>query len=186
MTGLWAGSVYVPSSVTALAARQGFAPADAARIASWATMLLSVGTIIGCVVLPPIAERFGRRLGLALYFLLMFGSILFGFGYAFYFREQALAWFLASLFFLGVGGANFAMYTLWIPEQYPTRCRASAFALTTSSGRFVAAPVSFLVGAAVGRYGTIGTPVAWTSVAFLLGLLFLPFAHETKGKALPA
>src|SRR2546429_2442925 len=29
-----------------------------------------------------------------------------------------------SLFFLGLGGANFAVYTLWLPEQYPTECRA--------------------------------------------------------------
>jgi hypothetical protein len=28
-------------------------------------------------------------------------------------------------------------------------------------------------------------PVAWTSVAFLLGLLVIPFGEETRGKALP-
>ena len=44
MVGLWAGSVYVPSSVRlALAKRR----ADGARMASYATMLLSLGTIAG-------------------------------------------------------------------------------------------------------------------------------------------
>ena len=32
---------------------------------------------------------------------------------------------------------------------------------------------------------TIGTPVALTSLAFLLGLALLPLAVETKGKELP-
>jgi hypothetical protein len=33
--------------------------------------------------------------------------------------------------------------------------------------------------------GTLGTPVALTAIAFGLGLLVIPFAHETRGKVLP-
>jgi MFS family permease len=186
MVGLWAGSAYVPSSVTYLATRQGLAASDAARTASSATMLLSFGTILGCLGVPALAERFGRRGALACYFLLMFASIAFGFGYLFYLPDGALTRFLVCLFFLGVGGANFCVYTLWLPEQYPTSCRGSAFAFATSFGRFIAAGVTFLVGAGVSRMGTIGTPVALTSIAFLLGLLLLPWAEETRGKDLPA
>lgn len=180
MVGLWAGSVYVPSSVRHLAGPQG------GQIASYATMLLSIGTILGCLLLPILAERFGRRITLGLYFLLMFLCISVGFGYLFYLPEHALGWFLVCLFFLGIGGANFAVYTLWLPEQYPTECRGSAFAFATSFGRFVAAGVTFLVGAGVARMGTIGTPVAITSVAFLLGLALLPLAVETRGQPLPS
>src|SRR5437762_4796349 len=72
IVGLWAGSVYVPASVTQIAVREGYARADAARIASYATMLLSAGTIAGCLVLPVVAERLGRRATLALYFAVMF------------------------------------------------------------------------------------------------------------------
>jgi nitrate/nitrite transporter NarK len=111
--------------------------------------------------------------------------LVFGFGYAFYLRRNALPWFLVSLAFLGVGGANFAVYTLWLPEQYPVSCRASAFAFATSAGRFFAAGVTLLVGAAIAHFKTLGMPVAWTSVAFLLGLLVIPFGEETRGKALP-
>jgi hypothetical protein len=53
------------------------------------------------------------------------------------------------------------------------------------AGRFVAADVTFLVGAGVARMHTIGTPVAITSVAFLIGLMLLPLGEETKGKPLP-
>src|SRR4029077_20267522 len=159
--------------------------ADAARFASYGTMVLSVGTILGCLVLPPLAESLGRRLTLGLYFVVMFLSIALGFGYVFY-LPNALTPFMAVLFFLGVGGANFAMYTLWLPEQYSTECRASAFAFTTSVGRFVGAGITFLVGAGVTHFHTIGTPVALTSIAFLIGLLLLPFGEETRGQVLPS
>ena len=153
---------------------------------SYATLLLSTGTILGCLVLPLLAEKLGRRMTLAIYFLLMFLTITFGFGYVFYLANNALTWFLFFLFFLGVGGANFAMYTLWLPEQYPTECRASAFAFSTSIGRFAGAGVTFLVGAGVSHYNTIGIPVAMTGFAFIIGIMLLPFGEETKGKPLPA
>ena len=186
IVGLWAGSVYVPTSMIQLAARAGYSPADGARFASYGTMVLSIGTILGCIALPSLADRFGRRMTLGFYFLVMFLSISVGFGYVFYLTDGALAWFFLVLFLLGVGGANFAMYTLWIPEQYSTECRASAFAFTTSVGRFVGAGITFLVGAGVAYFGTIGTPVALTSTAFLIGMLLAPFGEETRGKALPA
>ena len=185
IVGLWAGSVYVPTSVREIATRQGIAAADATRLASYGTMVLSVGTILGCLVLAPLAERFGRRLTLGLYFAVMFFSIAVGFGYIFY-LPNALAPFFAVLFFLGIGGANFAMYTIWLPEQYSTECRGSAFAFATSVGRFAGAGITFLVGAGVARYHTIGTPVALTSIAFLVGLLLLPFGEETRGRTLPS
>jgi MFS family permease len=183
--GLWAGSVYVPASVIHLATEAGYPTAGAARLASDATMLLSVGTILGCLMLPPMAEALGRRVTLGLFFLLMFFSIAFGFGYVFYLQQGALAWFMVILFVLGIGGANFAMYTLWLPEQYETSCRASAFAFTTSVGRFVGAGATFLVGAGVARFHTIGTPVALTAVAFAVGLLLVPFGEETRRQPLP-
>ena len=184
IVGLWAGSVYVPTSVREIALREGRTVVEATKLASYGTMLLSVGTILGCVVLAPLAESLGRRLTLGLYFVVMFFSIAVGFGYVFY-LPHALAPFMAVLFFLGIGGANFAMYTLWLPEQYSTECRASAFAFATSVGRFAGAGITFLVGAGVAHFHTIGTPVALTSVAFLIGLLLLPFGEETRGQALP-
>jgi MFS family permease len=185
IVGLWAGSVYVPTSVREIALREGYGVVDAARMASYGTTLLSAGTILGCLVLPPIAEALGRRVTLGLYFLVMFFSISIGFGYVFYLATNALPWFMVMLFALGVGGANFAMYTLWLPEQYSTDCRASAFAFATSVGRFAGAGITFLVGTGVQAYHTIGTPVAFTSAAFVIGLLLLPFGEETKGKVLP-
>jgi MFS family permease len=185
IVGLWAGSVYVPASITYLAASEGFSSVESARLASYGTMLLGIGTILGCVILPLLAEALGRRAALAIYFFLMLVFIAAGFGYAFYLEAGALSWFMVCLFFLGFGGANFAMYTLWLPEQYRTECRATAFAFCTSLGRFIGAPITFLVGAGVAYFHTIGTPVALTSIAFAVGLLLVPLGEETAGKPLP-
>jgi MFS family permease len=186
ITGLWAGSVYVPAAVGQLALRSGFTESEGVRLGSYGTMILAIGTIIGCVVLPWLAEKFGRRVTLGIYFALMAVFIWLGFGYVFYLEQNALAGFMICLFFLGVGGANFAMYTLWLPEQYSTECRASAFAFATSIGRFAGAGITFLVGAGVSYYHTIGTPVALTALAFVVGLILLPFGKETRGESLPA
>jgi MFS family permease len=183
--GLWAGSVYSPSALTFLAGKAGLDARDSARMASLGTIILSVGTVLGCLAVPLLAERWGRRWAQAFLFTLMLVSIALGFGWAFYLKQDAIAWFLALLFIMGFGGANHAMYSLWLPEQYRTECRASAFGFTTSVGRFVGAIFTFLVGAGVAHYQTIGIPVALTSLAFVAGLILLPFGVETRGQPLP-
>ncbi|MGC2657970.1 MAG: MFS transporter [Bryobacteraceae bacterium] len=185
MVGLWAGSVYVPSAVTQLAARQGYSVQYATRLASIGSVLLSIGTIAGCLLVPAMARFVGRRSILAFFYLFMAMSILFSFGYVFYLPAQAALWFIVCLFFLGVGGASFCVFTIWLPEQYPTECRASAFAFATSFGRFIAAGATFMVGAAISHYGTLGRPVTVTGLVFIIGLILVPFGAETRGKALP-
>ena len=184
--GLWAGTVYVPAAVTTLAESAGKMGPRAAQLASRAAMLVSFATILGCLAMPWLAEKLGRRCALGFYFALMLGFIAVTFGKVFYLGAAALPWFFACLFFLGFGGANFAVYTLWLPEQYPTECRASAFAFSTSFARFAGAGITFLVGAGVQRYGSLGIPVALTSIAFAIGLLLVPFGAETRGESLPA
>jgi MFS family permease len=186
MIGLWAGSVYAPSAVTQVAIRDGYSAADAARIASRATMLLATGTIIGCLVMPYLVDRFGRRGALAFFYALMAVSISVGFGYAFYRPTGALAAFIPWLFLVGVGGGSFAVYWVWLAEQYRTECRGSAMAFATCIGRFVAAGATFLVGIGVQSYGSLGVPVAITAVPFVIGIFLLPLSIETKGQPLPA
>ena len=182
--GLWAGAVYVPSAVTLLSKNAGIEGTSVPRMVSTATAVLSVGTILGCIVLPILAEAIGRRKTLAIYFVIMLVTIPAAFGWAFYLKNGLIP-FIAILFVLGFGGGNFAVFSLWLPEQYETRVRATAFAFATSIGRFIGAVVNFALGALVASMHTIGTPVAITAVAFLVGLAILPFAQETRGETLP-
>ena len=184
--GLWAGTVYVPAAVTVLAEAAGRAGPHATQLASSATMLVSLATILGCLAMPWLAEKLGRRGALRFFFALMLAFIALTFGKVFYLGAAALPWFFVCLFFLGFGGANFAVYTLWLPEQYPTECRASAFAFSTSFARFGGAGITFLVGAGVQHFQSLGIPVALTSIAFAIGLLLIPFGTETRGQTLPA
>ncbi|PYT44974.1 MAG: MFS transporter, partial [Acidobacteria bacterium] len=55
-----------------------------------------------------------------------------------------------------------------------------------SFARFGGAAITFLVGAGVQRYGSLGIPVALTAIAFAIGLLLIPFGAETRGRPLPA
>ena len=182
--GLWAAAVYAPTAIIGLAKRAGMSQPEAVRVSSLGMGLLSLGTILGCLAVPPLAERFGRKRTLAFYFFGMATCILLSFGWAFY-LPQGLIPFIAVLFFLGFFGGNFAIFSLWLPEQYGTNVRATAFAFTTSFGRFFAAGVNFAVGATVRQMGTLGKPVAFTAIAFGIGLLIIPFADETRGKVLP-
>lgn len=183
--GLWAGTVYVPTAITALAEASGRSGAQVEHLKTFGVILVSIATILGCLLMPWLAERVGRRGALAVFFVLMTIFITVTFGKVFYLGPSALRWFFVCLFFLGLGGANFAVYTLWLPEQYPTGCRASAFAFATSFARFGGAGITFLVGAGVRHFGSIGTPVAITAIAFVIGLLLIPYGAETRGQLLP-
>jgi MFS family permease len=182
--GLWAGAVYEPAAITSLAKKAGMDAAASAKMVSLGTAVLSLGTILGCLAVPLFAERLGRKRALALFWTGMMIAIPLAFGWAFY-LESGLAPFIGALFLLGFAGGNFTVFSIWLPEQYETRVRATAFAFCTSVGRFLGAGVNFALGALVLRVGTLGIPIAWTGAAFALGLLIIPFAVETKGERLP-
>ena len=183
--GQWAGSIYVPTAITQLALRSGMMPPDAARLASRGAMVLAIGTVIGCLLAPILAERFGRRKAMGMFMTLLCVMTAVSFGYVFYLPVDALQTFFICVFFLGLAGANFAMYTLWLPEQFDTSCRASGMGFISSIGRFVGVGMIFLIAAGVNFFGSIGTPIALTSIIIFLGLFLLPFAAETKGQPLP-
>lgn len=184
--GLWAGAVYEPTALVFLSRQAGIDLPGAARMASTGTAILSIGTIIGCILSPWLAERIGRRPTLALYFCGMLVAIAVSFGWAFYLPVgQALPTFMGTLFFLGLFGGNFAIFSLWLPELFGTEVRGTAFAFCTSVGRFIGAIVNFVLAAAVASMGTLGIPVALTAIAFAVGLLIIPFAQETRGQVLP-
>lgn len=182
---LWAGAVYVPTATTQIAVRAGNEGPVAAQIASYGSIILAIGTIIGCVLVPLIGERIGRPKTMALYFTVLGVSAIFGFGYVFYLPGDVLMLFFVSVFFMGLGGANFAVYTMWLPELYTTECRASAIGFISSVGRFVGVALVFLLSWGISAYGSLGVPVAVVALTFIFGLMMLPFSRDTTGQLLP-
>jgi MFS family permease len=106
-----------------------------------------------------------------------------GFGWAYY--QNSMPLFFLFIPILGLGGADFAMFTIWLPEQFPTEVRATAFAFCTTMSRFAAALGTFLIGYAIASAHTIGWPLALTAVPFLLGIWLAYLAPETRGQVLP-
>src|SRR5882762_1420535 len=82
--GLWAGAVYEPTAIIFVTRAAGMDLPSAAKMVSYGTGLLSIGTILGCVAAAWLAERVGRRPTLALYYLGMMVAIATAFGWAFY------------------------------------------------------------------------------------------------------
>jgi MFS family permease len=135
---------------------------------------------------PFVAESIGRRLSMAIFLTITGVSAAIGFGYVFYLPGNPLTLFFVCVFFMGLGGANFANYTIWLPELYTTDCRASAIGFISSVGRFVGVAMTFVLAEGIRSYGSLGMPVAIVAMAFVFGLALLPFAKETKGHVLPA
>jgi MFS family permease len=186
ISGLWAGSAYVPTAITYLAGQAGRA-SEAAQLAAIGGAILSIGTILGAIISSDLGEWWGRRTALGFFYALMLVFIVTAFGYVYYLPPEShpLTWFMICTFFLGVGGASFAVYSFWIPEQYRTECRVSAFAFSTNIGRFIGAGISMALAVGISKYGSLGVPVAWTAVFFALSIFLLPLGVETKGKGLP-
>jgi MFS family permease len=127
--------------------------------------------------------RIGRR---AVYFGLCLSSLLVC-GYLF----RAMDDFNASmLFVIGLAGFTTAAFYGWLPlylpELFPTRMRATGQGLAFNFGRIVAAFASLQTGALVTRFdGNIAQAAAATSLVYLLGLVLIWFAPETRGQPLP-
>ena len=185
LAGLWAGSVYAPTAMTFIAQRAGRTAAESAASHLFPA-LLGITTVLGALIVPFLADWLGRRATLAIFYIVMMFAIWLTFARVFYMQQNAIAWFMVCSVLLGLGGANFIVYSFWLPEQYGTECRASAFAFITNLGRFFAAGFTFLVGAGIRHLQTFGIPVAMMALAFIVGLALIPFGEETKGKPLPA
>ncbi len=158
------------TAITQIALRGGAVAAEAARMASYGGMVLAIGTVIGCLLAPILAERFGRRVAMAMFLSLLCVTTGVAFGWAFFLTVNALQIFFIMTFLLGLAGANFAMYTLWLPELYPTSSRGSGMGFISSIGRFFGVAMVFLIAAGVDHFGNIGTPIALTSIILFLGL----------------
>jgi len=86
----------------------------------------------------------------------------------------------------------FAGFAIYLPELFPSRLRSTGTSFCYNLGRFAAAGGSFFSAAlATQAFGVYGSPLKERYAAmamcsiFLIGLLTLPFAPETKDKPLP-
>ncbi len=181
--GLWAGSTYVPTAMTDLAHHAHYGATTTVRLAGISSMTVAAFTILGCFLVPALANRFGRRATLAGLFVLMAIGAVGVYGIAYPANSIGLTFVFLPI--LGLGGANFAVFTVWLPEQYPTRMRATAFAFTTTFSRWFAAAGTFLIGYGIHASGSLAIPLSATAIIFIIGIGLVGLAPETRGQVLP-
>ncbi len=183
---LWAGSILVPTAANQMARAAGSVQPMRISSARIPGMCWPSARLSGAFWCHSWLSRSVAVVSMAIFLTTMGIAAVIGFGYVFYQPGNTLPAFFVCVFFMGLGGGNFANYTIWLPELYTTDCRASAIGFISSIGRFAGVGMTFLVAWGIRSYGSLGVPVAVVAMAFVVGLLILPFAKETKGHVLPA
>jgi MFS family permease len=171
---------WVPSWVSDLLHAQG--PKAVIPQVSLVTSVLNGGGIIGCLCFPLIADRWGRKPALTTYFIGAAVAIPMTFSFVEDFSLAVLLSPLVGFFAAGV----FTGFAVYLPELFPTAIRATAQGFSYNFARFFSAAAPLAAGALVAMHGSFARAITTIGLIYLLGLVVLIFARETKGKALPA
>jgi MFS family permease len=150
------------------------------RTRSRGTLFQDVGALLGMFAFTFAATYFNRRTAFLGSFLLCLCSV----SYVFYSLKTAndVLWMLPLLGFATL--SCFAGYSIYFPEIYPTRLRGTGVGFCYNTVRYLAAPFPFLL-------GWLSTLIPFRTVAvimssiYLVGIVALIWAPETKGQALP-
>lgn len=187
LIGTWGSVQWIPSWVDQLT--NGTIPSAK----SDAQMSSAMGAILGSLLGPLIGGKIGRR---PAFFGLCLGSLI---TCQFLFRafSEFTGGLLATIFITGMFTAAFyGWFPLYLPELFPTRVRATGQGVSYNTGRVFAAfgaifsgqlVIFFSERAAAGQggsgYAQMGVVI---TLIYLLGMVVIWFAPETKGKPLPA
>jgi MFS family permease len=188
----WSCNAFIPVVWTDLAqatakTRSLDRAATLALVEHWkavATNYFNVGGLLGTLLTVPVAKLLGRRQMFAIYFAGAAASILLAFGLELAPETRLAMYFPIGLTIFGVFGS----FTYYLPELFPTRLRGTGAGFCYNAGRVIAAGGTALVGsiAAKGANSLTSALAALFFVGFvpLVGLLFLPWTIETRGRPL--
>jgi len=176
----WAVSTWIPFYAGQLASRAG---GDALRWAALAGLYYNLGGILGYFVFGVLADLWGRKPTMLLYYagavvlvLVLFRAV----------QDPSVFLVVAvvnGFFTLG----QFAWMPVYLPELFPTAVRGSAISLVFDITRYLAAAGPLLAGWLIVSLGGVSMAASIIGLSYLLGLLVTPFAApETKGRPLPA
>lgn len=185
----WSCNAFIPVVASGLARSaaeaQGFdAPATLRMIEEWktlATTWFNLGGLIGTLLTVPVAKYLGRKAMFAVYWLGSTAALFTTFGLDLPPQVRLYLYFAIGLSVFGVFGS----FTYYLPELFPTRVRGTGAGFCYNIGRVFAAAGPFIVGAISAR-GTSAAVDVLFFVGFipLIGLAFMPWVVETRGRAL--
>lgn len=185
----WSCNAFIPVVATGLAQAQAKLQGldksgTLALVEHWkfiATVSFNLGGLIGTLLTIPAAKLLGRKTMFAIYYALSAVAILATFGLDLAAETRLHLYFVVGLSVFGVFGS----FTYYLPELFPTRLRGTGSGFCYNIGRLLAAAGPFLVGMAASRgTGTVLDVLFWVGFLPLLGLLFMPWVIETRGRPL--
>ena len=144
------------------------------------TTLQDVGAVLGMFAFTFAAGRFSRRAAFLGSFVLGLGIVAFVF-YSLR-TETDVYWMLPMMGFATL--SPFAGYSIYFPELFPTRLRGTGVGFCYNTVRCVTAPFPFLVPWLGAMMGFRAVAMAMCGI-YLVGIVALAWAPETKGKPLP-
>jgi MFS family permease len=179
--GLWGATNWTPTLIRALPGLQGLSPSELTSRVSYATMVLNVGALAGYLAFGPLADRVGRRWVFA---LMCLGSLVML--PVTFLTPRTYVQVLLLLPLLGFfNNGIFSGFPIYLPELYPTRIRATGAGFCFNIGRVLASAGPLVTGCLVTALGSFGRAASVVALIYLVGLLILPFAPETRGRPLP-
>ena len=157
-------------------------------------LLQNVGAFFGIFMFSHVSHYLGRRATFGICFfaaMLTTANVFWNLGK--FDGVNDIFWMVPLMGFFQL--SVFGGYAIYFPELFPTRLRSTGTSFCYNVGRFVAAIGPFTLGKLI-RHGFADYAVQGAAVPFrmagvtmcsifLLGLIALPFAPETKGKPLP-
>ena len=170
---------WVPTWISALLHSQGV---ESVRTqVSAITIVLNGGGMVGCLCFPLAADRWGRKRAFVVYF---FGALV-AVQLTFLWVERFAIALLVSPVMGFFSAGLFAGFAIYFPELFPTAIRATAQGLCYNFARFFSAVAPFITGLLASSGGSFAYAIGAVGLVYLLGLLTLTFARETKGRPLP-
>jgi hypothetical protein len=157
------------------------------RFVGLGTLLQDLAGMLGIYAFTLVTAHLGRRWTFAAAYLLALGATLLTFGRL---REAGDVYWMVPLLGFCVSSV-FGGFAIYFPELYPTRLRSTGTGLCYNVARYVTALGPLTLGKLTLLYASLGyalplRPAAMTLAGvFLVGVLVLPFAPETKGRPLP-
>src|SRR5215469_7731634 len=150
-----------------------------------AFIMQNVGGFLGIYAYSKITHYLGRRVTFAIFFVLAMLSTLLVFSQLDQYQE--VFWMVPVMGFCQL--ALFGGYAIYFPELFPTRLRSTGTSFCYNVGRLVAAIGPYVFGVLNKHvFVSYDEPMRYSGMSmcaiFLLGLLVLPFAPETKGQPL--
>ncbi len=192
--GLWGIGFFTPELIRTVLSKtyaaQGMTKEQIGPLvdkwASWGLLTLQIGAFFGMLSASWVAARLGRRRAFALAFTT--ALIATACAFQFYTDASQTFWLIPIMGFFQL--AVFAVYAIYLPELFPTHLRSTGTSFCYNVGRFLAAAgvpvIGMLKTEVFAHHPEPMRPAALVMCSvFLLGLIVLPFAPETKDKPLP-